>query len=117
MSADKRRSKRIPVTMRLSISSIYKEDEQESGIFNLDSPIKIIEMSRHGLAFTSACVLPDGYCFNASFNFDDETPDIFTEVKIVRSEAISARRFMYGCEFTNLPENVAEIIDKYSVEE
>lgn len=114
--SEKRRSKRIPVTMRLSISDLYKENQPSSGIHNLDSPIKIVEISRVGIAFTTGCVLPTGYCFNASFDFEDKTPSMFTVVRIVRSEALDCDSYMYGCEFTNLPQNLAGIIDQYAEE-
>lgn len=110
---EKRRSRRIPVDIALSISDLFNQDL--SGIHELNAPIEIVDISRHGIGFTTECILPVGYYFNAQLNLEDaETSSIFTIVKIVRFEIIAKDLYRYGCEFSNMPDNLADIVDKFS---
>ena len=53
---EKRRFKRMKADLSLNVSSLFKQDNME--IKNLDSPIKVINISEGGIAFESkACFL------------------------------------------------------------
>lgn len=108
---EKRRSERIPITLHLNISDLYKEDNHFSGIHDLDSPIKILDISKIGFSFISECVLPTGYCFNADLGFKDFPSHLFTLVRIVRSDVIADNQYLYGCEFTNQLDSISALLD------
>lgn len=111
---EKRRSARIPITMHLCISDLYKEDQLLSGIHDLDSPIRILDISKTGFSFLSECVLPTGYYFNAHLDLSDCDRTTLTLIKIVRSKAIERDQYLYGCEFTDLPGNIMKMLEKYT---
>ena len=103
---EKRRSKRLSAHIKLSISDLFKQNN--NGIHGLEAPIEVTDISRHGVAFMSECVLPLDYYFNASVTLNQDTPPLFTVVKIVRCEVLDKEHYLYGCEFTHL----AEILEK-----
>lgn len=109
---EKRQHRRIPVTLHLKISDLYSENKLPLGIHDLDSPIEIVDISTGGVAFISECVLPVGYFFDADLKLDNSTTDVFTVVKIVRSNAIDHTHYLYGCEFTTQPEDLMELVKK-----
>ena len=49
---EKRRFKRMKADLSLNVSSLFKQDNME--IKNLDSPIKVINISEGGIAFMDA---------------------------------------------------------------
>lgn len=109
---EKRRSKRLPVNIKLSISDLFSQDNK--GIHNIDSPIEVVDISQHGIGFVSECVLPTGYFFNTRIQLGKETSEIFTVVKIIRSEALSKDEYKYGAIFSGISPEFTEIIKKYS---
>jgi len=46
---EKRKNQRIPITLHLSISDLYKDDPVVSGIHDLDSPIQLVDISKDGM--------------------------------------------------------------------
>lgn len=109
---EKRKHVRVPITLHLSISDLYKDNPVISGIHNLHSPIELVDISQNGVAFISECVLPTGYYFNASFESDDHLEKVFTVVKIIHSRVIEHSRYQYGCEFSTKPENFKEFLSR-----
>ena len=112
---EKRRSTRYPVSIKLSISDLYRQDN--SGIHDLDTPIVVENISQGGLCFITEGVFPIGYYFDATLALinDDEQSSIFTTVKIVRSYAIDHKHYRYGCEFTTTPENITDYITESEI--
>lgn len=107
---EKRRSKRAPIHLTLSICDLYKQDT--SGIHQLDAPIAVTDISEHGLGFTSECILPLQYYFNASMDYGDG--EIFTtHLKIIRCNIIDRECYSYGCELINPKEDVVTKIREY----
>ena len=51
---EKRRSKRIPVEMHLSISTLFRQNNVS--ITDIDSPITVENISREGIGFTSKSI-------------------------------------------------------------
>ena len=47
MGAEKRRSKRIPITMHLEVSSLFKQDNVH--VKNINAPVEITDISRNGI--------------------------------------------------------------------
>ena len=52
---EKRRFKRMKADLTLNVSSLFNQDNME--IKNLDSPIKVINISEGGIAFESKSML------------------------------------------------------------
>ncbi len=110
---EKRRSKRFPVHIELCICDLFKQDT--TGIHDLDSPIEVIDISRHGIGFISQCILPVGYYFNAKLDlYDESTPSVFTVVKIVRCESHDRHHYRYGCEFAKPAEDIYAVLEMCS---
>lgn len=110
---ERRKNMRYPVSIKLSIVELYQQDN--TGIQNLDSPIVVENISLSGLCFSTECVLPIDYYFNASLAFDQtDVPLVFTTVKILWVDVIDRTHYRYGCEFTNLSDDMKTIIEKYS---
>ena len=58
-----RREKRWPAKLNLEISNLFKQDHVK--VENINAPIEVIDVSKAGIGFRSASVLPMGYYFNA----------------------------------------------------
>ncbi len=109
---EKRSHKRLPVTLHLSISDLFAQDNMH--ITNLDSPITVIDISEKGIGFISQCILPENYYFNANLSFGSDLSSIFTIVKIVRSNAIDNETFQYGAVFEGLPRDISKLLNSYT---
>ena len=93
---EKRRSPRFPIHLRLSICTLYKQEV--SAIHNLDAPIEMTDISKHGIGFTSECILPLDYYFTASLEYGNGLTKNAT-LKIIRCDIIDGTRYSYGGEF------------------
>ncbi len=108
---ERRRNPRIPITLHLSICDLYRENESLTGLHNLNSPIRLTDISLSGIAFVSECVLPVGYFFNATLDTPNHEDKVFSLVKIIRSDTIDHNKYIYGCEFTNPPDNLHAFVE------
>lgn len=108
---EKRRSQRLPVNIKLTISDLYNQNRH--GIHNLSSPIEVINISKHGIGFISECILPIGFYFNAKLDMDDSEHPFFTIVKIIHNSPISKSEYRYGAEFTNLTPEHELLIENF----
>jgi len=109
--AEKRRSKRLDVDLTLNISNLFKQDNVF--IKNIDSPIHVENISKHGIGFTSKAVLPMGYYFNAKIRLGSENSLLYTVVKIMRTFETEDDSIFYGCEFIGLAPILDFIFDDY----
>ena len=108
---EKRRSKRLNVTLELNISNLFKQDNVV--IKNFDSPISVINVSKHGLGFISKADIPIGYYFNAKFELGSSLLSLYSVVKILRCSKNDDDTFTYGCEFVGLAPIFDYIFDDY----
>lgn len=111
---EKRRSKRIPVHLRLEISSLFNQDNGLVEIAN--TPIEVIDISRTGIGFITESMLPTGFYFNACLQFGGEDSKLFCVVKIIRSEFAGGNLTIYGCEFVGLAPVFSYIFDQIEEE-
>ncbi len=109
--SEKRRSKRLDVDLSLNISNLFKQDNVF--IKNIDSPIHVDNISKHGIGFTSKAELPMEYYFNAKIRLGSETSLLYTVVKIVRIDKQDDGLIYYGCEFIGLAPILDFIFDDY----
>ncbi len=108
---EKRREKRIPINVRLSVSDLYTGDSNT--ISDMSSPIEVTDISAKGIGFISEAVLPVGFVFIANIELDRELPQIITDVRIIRSSAIDDSHYQYGCEFVSVSPRVSKMLDDY----
>lgn len=108
---EKRTGKRIPLSMSISVSDLYKEDVD--AIMDIESEIEITDISSTGIGFISKCILPIGYFFIADIEVSKELPQIITDVRIIRSKAIDYERFHYGAQFMSISPNVKKMLEEF----
>lgn len=108
---EKRVERRIPIGMSLSISDLYKDGVD--AIVDLESSIRITDISSRGIGFVSKCILPIGYYFIADIEVSEELPQIITDVRIVRSAAIDKENYHYGAEFASVSPSVKRMLETF----
>ncbi len=108
---EKRHSKRFHVKMELEISSLFKQDNVK--VDNIHAPIEVMDISRNGIGFQSASVLPSNYYFNSKIQLGDSDSCLYTVVKIVRKQAMEDNIYFYGCEFVGMPSVLDYIFDEF----
>lgn len=96
---NKRRAKRVKVTLDLTVSSLFDQDNDK---INIDSPIMVKDISKFGLGFISKSILPINYYFNAALKLGSDESMLYCVVKIIRCEALEDDEYSYGCEFVGL---------------
>lgn len=96
---DKRRSKRVKITLDLMVSSLFGQDNNK---ISIDSPIEVKDISKHGMGFVSKSILPLNYYFNAALNLGTVDSTLYCVVKIIRCEPIDDDEYSYGCEFVGM---------------
>lgn len=97
---EQRRSKRIPIKMDLEVSSVFKQDNVQ--VTNINAPIEIKDISKNGIGFVSASMLPIGFYFNSRLEFEKQDCYLNCVVQIIRQEQLENGEFSYGCEFVGM---------------
>lgn len=109
---EKRRHKRMPAELYLNVSSLFKQDNVK--VDNLDAPIEVIDVSKGGIGFISASVLPEGYYFNARLVLGEGLDaSLNCVVQIIRRTPCEDGNYKYGCEFVGHPMVFDHIFDRY----
>ncbi len=108
---EKRRSQRFIAKLDLEISSLFQQDNIK--VENLNAPITVVDVSRNGIGFHSASVLPIGYYFNASLQLGQEEAKLYCVVKIVRSTELGDGIYGYGCEYVGMAPVLSYIFDDF----
>ena len=108
---EKRRSKRIPVRLELTISKLFKQ----SGVEKIETavPITVTDVSRQGIGFKSKGDFPVDYYFNARLELGDSENALFCVVQIIRKQANEDGEFSYGCIFIGLASVLNYIFDDF----
>ncbi len=112
---EKRRSRRIKADLKLHVSSLFKQDNVL--ISDIDSPIEVKNISKHGIGFLSASRLPVGYYFNAALKLTEEDGTLYCVVKIIRCQPVKDPEiYSYGCEFVGIAPVLDYIFEDYEQE-
>ncbi len=112
MSEEKRRFKRMPVSMKLEISSLFRQDHVSIG--DLSAPIHVNNISKGGIGFSSENDLPIGFYFNSCIHLgEDEEAKFYCVVKIIRKTPVEGGGFDYGCEMVGLAPVLDYIFEDY----
>lgn len=106
--ADKRQFRRIRISLNLTVSSLFAQNNDK---IIIDSPIMVTDISKSGIGFISKCILPMDYYFNASLNISDDNSTLYCVVKIIRCEALEDDEYSYGCEFVGMAPVLDYIFD------
>ena len=107
---DKRRAKRLPIKLDLTISDLFAQDNVKANISEAD--IEVFDVSTRGIGFYSKRVLPLNFYFNAKIVLGDDDNLVYTVVKIIRVQK-DGDSFIYGCEFVGLPSILHPAFEKY----
>ncbi|MDF2538574.1 MAG: hypothetical protein K0S76_1595 [Herbinix sp.] len=107
---ERRKAKRLPATLSLEISNLYKQDNVQ--VSNLNAPIEVTDISKTGIGFRSESVLPVAYYFNANIQFGAEDT-LHSVVKIIRSQPEAGNVTTYGCEFVGMADVLSYLFDDY----
>lgn len=108
---EKRRDKRLPIALELSVSSLFKQDNVKVDV--KEAPVIVTDISRGGIGFECDSILPIGYYFNAKLELGSKDSTLYTVVKIIRSSEGENGRILYGCEFVGLAPVLGYIFDEY----
>ena len=109
---EKRKFKRLPVEMKLEISSLFKQDNVL--LSDIDAPIHVTDVSKGGIGFTSASNLPLGFYFNACIQLGEaDDARLYCVVKIIRKESQPTGENAYGCELIGVAPVLAYIFEDY----
>ena len=111
---EKRQEKRLPVDLNLEVSSLFHQNN--ASVENIDAPIEVVDISKSGIGFRSASILPIDYYFNARIQLGSASSALYVVVKIIRVARISDRMFFYGCEFVGMAPVLNYIFDNYEQE-
>jgi hypothetical protein len=108
---ERRKSRRMPVTLSLDIMNLYKQDNVQ--VSNLNAPIEVTNISKTGIGFESESVLPEGYYFNANINLGNEDT-LRCVIQIVRCQPTpDGKGNIYGCEFVGMAAVLSYIFEEY----
>ena len=108
---EKRSEKRIPLNVSLSVSDLYTGDTNT--VTDINAPIMVTDISAKGFGFISQTVLPVGCIFIANIELDRDLPQIITDVRIIRSQAVENDSYQYGCEFVSISPRVSKMLGDY----
>lgn len=109
---EKRRFKRLPVSMKLEISSLFKQDNVL--LSDIDAPISVSDISKGGIGFTSSSNLPLGFYFNACIQMGSaDDAKLYCVVKIIRKESRPDGENNYGCELVGIAPVLSYIFEDY----
>ncbi|MGN0438330.1 MAG: PilZ domain-containing protein [Lachnospiraceae bacterium] len=108
---EKRKFKRLPISLNLDVSEIFKQDNDI--IRDLNAEIDVFDISKAGIGFTTSSFIPEGYYFNATITFNTSEQKILTVVKILHRCQLSENKYRYGCEFTGLASIFDSFFDEY----
>lgn len=109
---EKRKTERLPIETKLTVTNLYKENTNT--LMDLNLNVDIIDISSKGIGFVSQCIFPVGYFFIANIELANDLPQIITDVRIIRSNAIDKNNYRYGCEFVSISPSVEKMLDHFA---
>ncbi|NLZ82265.1 MAG: PilZ domain-containing protein [Clostridiales bacterium] len=108
---ERRRAKRMPITLSLDVSNLYHQNMDL--VKNINAHIEVVDISKEGLGFISESELPIGYYFNANISLNNEDT-LHSVVKIIRRQPLEGNMRTYGCEFVGISTVLSYIFDEYN---
>lgn len=108
---ERRRDSRLPVNISLTIESLYN---QEKKLEDINDTIKVVDLSKGGIAFEAEDDIPIDFYFNSRITIDEDK-SFFCVLKIIRKDQEEGI-FRYGCEFVGFADVLGTFIDEYREE-
>jgi len=108
---ERRKAKRMPVTLSLEILNLYKQDNVQ--VSNLHAPIEVVNISQTGIGFITESILPLGYYFNANINLGSTDDTLHTVVEIIRCSPEQEKGYLYGAEFVGMANVLSYVFEDY----
>jgi hypothetical protein len=109
---EKRKYKRLPIKLELTISKLFKQDYKT--ISDISEGIVVKDISKSGIGFTCKKELPLDYYFDAKIQLSDEQY-FYSVLKIIRVNKIDDG-YSVGCEFVGLADILSSRVDIYENE-
>ena len=109
---EKRKHKRLPLRLELTISSLFKQDHEMIGEVN--ESIEVKNISKTGIGFICNHQLPSNYYFDAKIQLTEDK-FFFAVLKILHTEK-TENGYYVGCEFVGLADILSERVDLYQYE-
>ncbi|MCQ2506600.1 MAG: PilZ domain-containing protein [Lachnospiraceae bacterium] len=106
---EKRRSKRLPIDLKIVIVSLKKQGEGETKPMAV--PIEVSNISKGGLGFEGETELHIHDCFSAALNIGG-IKTINAVLRIIRKE-MKGGSWYYGCEILGHPSVYDYVFDEY----
>lgn len=108
---EKRKAKRLPIKLELTISQLFKQDNIT--IPDVNESIEVINISKIGIGFSCKSEIPEGYYFDANIQLPKS--HFLTVIKIVRIQK-QEDSYLIGGEFVGLGDILSRSIDEYELE-
>lgn len=90
---ERRRAKRLSVTLTLEVSTLYHQDMDL--VKGINAHIEVVDISQEGIGFKSESELPVGYYFNGNISLNNKDT-LHSVVKIVRSQPLGGNVIMFA---------------------
>ncbi len=110
---ERRKFKRLPVEIKLTIESLYRQNNES--LEELNESIIVTDVSKTGIGFMSSAELPMDYYFNARIEIDDERK-FYGVMKIIRKAQDEDGAYHFGCEFVGMADILTGCLDEYQEE-
>jgi len=110
---ERRKFKRLPVEIKLTIESLYRQNNES--LDELNESIVVTDVSKTGLGFLTSAELPMDYYFNARIEIDEERK-FYGVMKIIRKDQEEDGSFHFGCEFVGMADILTGCLDEYQEE-
>lgn len=105
---ERRREKRFPFEITLTIEELYKQDNVR--IEDINETFQVVDLSKSGVGFVCEHELPLEFYFNAKITIDTKN-HFYSVAKIIRKESESETTYHYGCEFVGLADILTSVIE------
>ncbi len=110
---ERRREKRMPITVSLEINKLYRQDNQL--VTDIQAPIEVVNISKSGLGFVTTSVLPLGYYFDANINLSGNENTLHCVIQIIRNHDTEDGKYLYGCAFVGMADILSFVFDEYDM--
>ena len=107
---ERRKYRRLPLSLTLEISKLYKQDYIELEDVNVD--LEVIDISKAGIGFRTQKELPVGYYFDGRIELGDNN-FFYAVIKIIREQKLENENYIYGAQFVGLAPFLADKVDLY----
>lgn len=112
---EKRRNPRMNITLQLSVSSLFKQDNES---VDLTAPLIVTDISKGGIGLVTDNDLPTGFYFNAALHLGHQDAVLYCVVRVLRNVPTpdAEHKYSCGCEFVGMAPILDFIFEDYAKE-